>query len=179
MLRLFVCVWVPDKLKERIVKLQKEIMEIPIKGKLVEEKNFHLTITFLGNVKEDEVDSIKKKLDLVTKNIKKFKISLSGLKVIPNESYVRVLGINVKDSEKIINLIRIIGKEIGGKYHEMTKLTLCRVKNVEDKRMLKSFIEKNRNVEIGGFEIENISLVKSILTKSGPLYKIVHKSELQ
>lgn len=179
MLRLFACIWIPDSLKDKIVKLQEEIMKILVKGKPVERENLHLTITFLGNVKEEEVDSIKKKLDVLTKDIKKFQISLSGLRVIPNESYVRVLGVNVKDNEKIINLIKSVGNSIGGKYYETTKLTLCRVKNIKDKKMLKDFIEKNRNIVIGSFEVKNIALVKSILTRGGPIYKTIYESELQ
>ena len=179
MLRLFVCIWIPDELKEKIVNLQEEIKNIPITAKFVERENLHLTITFLGNVRDEEVDSLKKKLDMTTKHIKKFQINLSGLRVIPNEYYVRVLGVGVKDSEKIIDLIKNIGGSVGGKYYETNKLTLCRVKRVRDKKMLRNFIEKNQNVEIGNFEVKSIALVESVLTRSGPLYKTLHKFELQ
>ena len=179
MLRLFVCVWVPEELKEKIVKLQEEIKNVPIIAKFVERGNLHLTITFLGNIKDEEVDSLKKKLDMTAKNIKKFQISLSGLKIIPNEYYVRVLGVGIKDSEKIIDLIKSVGNAVGGKYYETNKLTLCRVKKVKDKKMLRNFIEKNRNVEIGAFEVKCIALVKSALTRNGPLYKTLFESELQ
>ena len=178
MLRLFICIWLPEELKEKIVEFQEKIMKIPIKAKFVERENFHLTITFLGNVKEEEVNLIKNKLDLAVKNMKKFEISLSGLKVIPNESYVRVLGIKVKDSEKIIKLIKNVGNLVGGNYYETAKLTLCRIKNVKDKKILKDFIEKNRNIDIGNFKVKNISLVKSVITRSGPVYKTIHVSSL-
>ena len=178
MLRLFVCVWVPEEFKEKILEFQEKIMKIPIKAKFVERENFHLTITFLGNVKEEEVNLIKNKLDLAVKNMKKFEISLSGLKVIPNESYVRVLGIKVSDNEKIVKLITAVGNLVGGDYYENTKLTLCRIKNIKDKKLLKNFIEKNRNIEIGNFEVKNLSLVKSVITKSGPIYETIHVSSL-
>jgi len=174
-----VCVWIPEELKEKIVNLQKKINNIPIIAKFVERENLHLTITFLGDIRDDEVNSIKGKLDMITKNIKKFEIILSGLRVIPNEYYIRVLGVGVKDYEKIINLIKNVGEVIGGKYYETNKLTLCRVKKVKDKKMLRDFIEKNRNVEIGNFEVKSIALVESVLTRSGPLYKTLHEFELQ
>ena len=179
MLRLFVCIWIPEELKEKIVNLQEEITNIPTIAKFIERENLHLTITFLGNVRDEEVDSLKKKLDMTTKHIKKFKIMLSGLRVIPNEYYVRVLGVGVKDSEKIIDLIKNIGGAVDGKYYETNKLTLCRVKKVGDKKMLRNFIEKNQNVEIGVFEVKSIALVKSVLTRNGPLYKTLHESKLQ
>jgi 2'-5' RNA ligase len=179
MLRLFVCIWIPEELKEKIVNLQEEIRNVPIIAKFVERENMHLTITFLGNIRDEDVVSLKNKLDMTTKYIKKFQIKLSGLKVIPNEYYVRVLGVDVKGSEKFIDLIKNVGDTVGGKYYETNKLTLCRVKKVKDKKMLRDFIEKNRNVEIGDFEVKNIALVKSVLTRNGPLYKTLHESELQ
>lgn len=179
MLRLFTCVWVPDELKERVIKLQEELKKVHISAKFVERENLHLTISFLGNVKEEDVNSLKKKLDIISNNIEKFKINLSGLKIIPNEHYVRVIGISVKDNKKMVDLIKSVGTNIGGKYYEINKLTLCRVKRAEDKKMLRIFIEKNRNIEIGEFEVKNIALVKSVITRNGPLYETLHTSELQ
>jgi len=178
-LRLFVCIWIPNNLKDKIIKFQQEIQKLPIKTKFVELENLHLTVTFLGNIKESEVDPIIKKLDNITEKIKKFFIKLVGLKIIPNESYVRVLGLNVKAEENVVNLVKKIGETIGGKYYEATKLTLCRVKNVQDKRFLREFIEMNRNIEIGEFQVKSVALVKSTLTRNGPVYETIHESMLQ
>ncbi len=179
MLRLFVCAWVPEELKEKIINFQEEIKNIPIKAKFVERENLHLTITFLGNIREEEVGSLKKKLDMITKDTERFQINLSGLKVIPNENYVRVLGISIKDNGEMADLIKNIGNAVGGKYYETNKLTLCRVKTVKDKNNLRDFIEKNHDVKIGDFEVKNIALVKSVLSRNGPLYETVEKFELK
>ena len=178
MLRLFVCIWIPEELKEKIVSLQEQINNIPITAKFVERENLHLTITFLGNVREEEAELLKKKLDIITKNFNKFQINLTGLSVIPNEHYIRVLGVGVKNNE-FADLIKNVGNSLGGKYYETNKLTLCRVKGVKDKKRLRDFIEKNQNVEIGNFEVKTIALVKSELSRQGPVYKTLHESELK
>lgn len=178
MLRLFTCVKVPDELRERIVSLQNEMIKLPIKTKFVEKENLHLTVTFLGDVNEDKVEYLKSQLDLSLVDVKKFNLKLEGLKIIPNENYIKVLGIQVVGEEMPL-LIKKIAKYIGGDYHEDTKLTLCRVKNVIDKRKIKEFIEKNRNVKIGEFEVQNVTLMKSTLTRSGPIYEIIHESFLK
>jgi 2'-5' RNA ligase len=178
MLRLFACILVPDDLRDKIIRFQKEVQKLPLRAKFVEPENLHITVTFLGDVKEDKLNSIIAELDNITKTIKKFSVKLMGLRVIPNESHIRVLGINLMDGKNVADLIKKVGESIGGKYYEETKLTLCRVKKVQDKHSLGEFIERNRNVEIGGFEVRSVALVKSVLTRSGPIYKTVHESIL-
>lgn len=177
-MRLFTCVWVPDDLREKIKKFQQEMTNLPIKAKFVETNNLHLTVTFLGNVNDDKIEYLKSQLDLSVNDIKKFNLKLEGLKIIPNENYIKVLGIQVV-SEEMPELIKKVAKYIGGDYHEATKLTLCRVKNVIDKKGIKEFIEKNRNVEIGKFEVKSVALVESKLRGSGPIYETVHESSLK
>jgi len=180
MLRLFTCVWVPKELKEKIINFQKEIMKLPIKAKYVEVENLHFTITFLGDVKEEDLNKLKEMLDTSIKDIKSFHVKLSELKIIPNEEFIRVIGININDENgDVSNLIKKVAESMDGKYYEKQKLTLCRVKKIYDKKIVKNFIEKNCNVEIGGFQIDSVALVKSTLTMKGPIYETIHKSMLK
>jgi 2'-5' RNA ligase len=177
-MRLFTCVWVPGVLREKIKKFQQEMIKLPIKAKFVETNNLHLTVTFLGDVNEGKIDWLKSQLDLSVEDTKKFNLKLGGLKIIPNENYIKVMGIQVM-SEEMPELIKKVAKYIGGDYHEATKLTLCRVKNVMDKKIIKEFIEKHRNVKIGGFEVRSVALVNSTLTRNGPIYETIHESSLE
>jgi len=180
MLRLFTCVWIPNELQEKIINFQKEIMKLPIKAKFVETDNLHFTITFLGNVRDKDVKTLKKRLDTSVENVNTFHVKLSELKVIPSEEFIRVIGIKIKDeSGKVSNLIKKVAELIDGKYYEKQKLTLCRVKKIYDKEKVKVFIEKNRNIEIGSFEVNNVALVKSTLTREGPVYETIHESMLK
>ena len=135
MLRLFTCVKIPDELRDKIVTFQNEMTKLPIKAKFVEKENLHLTVTFLGDTNEDKVEYLKSQLDLALENVKKFNLKLEGLKIIPNENYIRVLGIQV-ESEEMPLLIKKVAKYIGGDHYENTKLTVCRVKNIIDKRKM-------------------------------------------
>ncbi len=177
-MRLFVCVWVPNDLRKIINEVQHEMKNLPIKAKFVETSNLHLTVTFLGDVNDDKIAYIKSQLDNSVNDLKEFNVRLEGLKIIPNENYIKVFGIQVV-SEEMTNLIKRVSKYIGGDYHENTKLTLCRVKNVMDKNVIKEFIEKTRNIKIGEFKVNCVSLVKSTLTKGGPIYETIHESLLK
>jgi len=178
-MRLFICVWVPDALKGKIKNFQQKMVNLSMKAKFVETNNLHFTITFLGETSDDKLPDLKNKLDESVKDIDKFNVKIGELKVIPNENYVRVIGLKAKDSEKIANLIKNVANLIGGKYYLEQKITLCRIKNVFDKKELQKFIEINKNIKIGEFQVDAVSLVESKLTRSGPVYKTIHDSYLK
>jgi len=179
MLRLFTCVWVPDNIRGNIVKFQEKMRQLPLKAKFVEPENLHITITFLGNITGNKLNELIENFDAITENVKKFHVKVETLKIIPNEEFIRVIGINILNGQKLADLIKKIGCKIDGKYYESTKLTLCRVKKIFDKQKIKDFIEKNRNIKMGKFDIEGVSLVKSTLSKGGPVYETLHTSKLK
>lgn len=178
MVRLFTCIWLPESKMEGLERLKEGLRNIGVIGKFVEKENLHVTICFLGEVKEDEVNEIKVKLDEILNNVCEFHVKLKDLKLIPNENYVRVIGVKAKSPE-LENLTSMIGRGLKAKFHKKPKLTLCRVKNVENKVELNNFIEKNRNVKIDSFHVKKIYLVKSTLTKDGPIYETLHETVLK
>lgn len=178
MLRLFVCIWIPEEIKQNILGFQEKLRRLPINAKFVEKENLHLTITFLGDVDEGKINEIKNKLDYL-KGFGQFHVKLFGLKVIPSESYIRVLGIDVIDEKKKLKeLIKNVGSNIDGSFHEQTKMTLCRVNAIKNKNEVRDFIELNKDVNLGEFTVDKISLVKSTLTRNGPLYETIYEVSL-
>ena len=178
-MRLFTCVWVPDDNRKKIKDFQKEMIDLPMKAKFVETDNLHFTVSFLGEKENSGIPDLKNKLDESVKNIRKFDVKIEELKVIPSENYIRVIGIKVKDTDRIANLIKTVADTIGGKFYLEQKITLCRVKKISDKISVQKFIESNKNVKIGEFQVDRVSLVKSTLTKSGPIYETIHNSYLK
>ena len=178
MTRLFVCIWIPREIIERLKGIQNELKETGVKAKFVEDKNLHVTVTFLGDVEENKINEIKMKLDSCLNDISEFHVKLKNLKIIPSENYIRVIGIRI-ESDGLKKVIKKVGGSVGGSFHEEQKVTLCRVKNVSNKILLKNFIEKNRNIDLGSFHVKNISLVKSTLTSRGPVYENIHKIKLK
>jgi 2'-5' RNA ligase len=175
MVRCFVGLFIPTEIKEKIIKIQNQIQKLPITLKLVEAENLHICLSFLGEVKEEKIKNICEKLDSICKRYNKFEVEISGIKLIPSENYVRVLALDVK-SNMLESIRKDVEKEIGGDSKPL-HLTLCRIKKIEDK---KETIEKIKKIEseVGKFEVEKISLIKSILQKSGPIYTSLYDSFL-
>jgi 2'-5' RNA ligase len=175
MVRCFVGLFIPTEIKEKIIKIQNQIQKLPITLKLVEAENLHICLSFLGEIKEEKIKNICEKLDSICKRYNKFEVEISGIKLIPSENYVRVLALDVK-SNMLESIRKDVEKEIGGDSKPL-HLTLCRIKKIEDK---KETIEKIKKIEseVWKFEVEKISLIKSILQKSGPIYTSLYDSFL-
>ncbi|MEM5777697.1 MAG: RNA 2',3'-cyclic phosphodiesterase [Candidatus Aenigmatarchaeota archaeon] len=175
MARLFVCIWIPEELKGDIIKFQEKMSKLPMDVKFVEKENLHLTITFLGEV--EDISSIKNSIVNI-KGFGSFPIYLSGLRIIPSENYIRVIGIDVKDNGKLSLLIKTVGSLVGGDYYEKSKMTLCRVKSIKNKNEVVEFLKKNKDVNFGEFIVKKISLVRSDLTPNGPIYTTIFEVDL-
>lgn len=178
MARCFIGVFIPDGLKEKLLNLQNFIKGLDIDCRLVEAENMHLTLSFLGEVPEGEIPEISRKLDIITQNFTKFSVTVSGILLIPNGDFIRVIALDVVDEAGYLrNLVGYIGVEIGGDA-KPPHLTLCRVRKIENKQ---ATIDKlvNSVAYAEGFQVDSISLIKSSLSRSGPAYSTIHESRLK
>ncbi len=176
--RLFTCVWIPDTVKDKITDFQDKMKVVSMGVKFIEPENLHITITFLCEKDENEIRDISERLDKVTKNSRKFHVKLEGLRIIPSENYIRVIGVKLNPEHDFQALVRNISAVLGGDSHHDNKMTLCRVRNINNRSEILNFIKKNASVTFGEVKVESVSLVKSVLTDKGPIYETIHKSFL-
>jgi len=174
-MRLFVAITVPDKVKEHFLFLQKKIDS---DSKINFVKDFHLTLKFLGEVADERVDDIKKQLESV--EFDRFTAELAGTGVFPTEEMIRVLWVGVEPADKIIelqkkvdNAIKDFEKDVRFQPH----ITLGRVKFLKDKKV---FLEKFNALHVDPIEfpVQSIQLIKSTLTKQGPVYEALSSKSL-
>lgn len=176
--RCFVGYLLPKGLKNNIETIQKEIATWPLKCKFVERDNLHLNFSFLGEISENEINNIKLKLDTIAVESKKFKVLIGELRAIPDKNYIRVLVLDVTCyDENMKNLFAKILERVGGD-SKPVHLTLCRVKSISDKFLVRKKIETLEKKQQGEFVINSIQLIKSELGPSGPVYSVIHESNL-
>jgi 2'-5' RNA ligase len=178
MTRCFVGILTPEEVNKNIEKVMEEIKKLPLKCKLVEKENLHICLSFLGEVKENDIKNICKSLDSLALNFKPFEISIKGIKLIPNEKFFRVIALDVESKEGEIEKLRNeVVKVIGGD-SKPPHITLCRVKNIENKNLVIKKLTEMKDMEIGRMKVEKIQLIKSELRKEGPIYSIIHESNI-
>jgi len=173
-----VAIWPPLDIREKISTLQKKLTTLPMKFKIVKPANIHVTVSFLGERREDEVNNIKSELDMICSTYNPFEIILKGIKLIPNKNYIRVIAVDVIENEELLKIIRNVSNSLKGDY-KPPHLTLCRVKSIKDKKRIIEFAENYESTNFGKFIVNEIALVKSTLTPSGPIYETIHVSKLK
>lgn len=176
MTRCFVGLLVPSWLREKIKVIKKELGRLSLKCKFVEDENLHICLSFLGELDEEYIKNVSNKIDKISKKIESFEVKINGIKMIPNEKYIRVLALDILDKTgSLKNLNETVQKEIGGN-SKPPHLTVCRVKTIENKgEVVEKIKEMNKN--IGILEIDRLQLIKSELRKTGPIYTIIHEAK--
>jgi len=160
----------------KLVQFENEIRNTGANTKLVELENVHITLKFLGDTDEEQIDRIEEIIKDAVKEIDSFEIQLKGAGVFPNENYIRIMWIGIKNGEKIGEIAYKIDEQISelGFQKERRKfsahLTIARVKSVRNKEKLLQVIEKFRDAEFGNSKVDSIKLKKSELTQKGPIY---------
>ena len=160
----------------KIVQFENEIKNTGANIKLVEPENIHITLKFLGDTNDEHIDRIGEIINNEVKETDSFEIQLKGTGVFPNQSYIKVIWIGIKNGDQIGKIAKKIDEQISELGFEREKrgfsahLTIARVKSAKNKEKLLQVIEKYRDIEFGIFKVNSIKLKKSELTPKGPIY---------
>jgi len=159
----------------RIAAAQKLLMQTNADLKLVEPKNIHITVRFLGAMNPDMVDKVYEVMKKV--NFAPFNIQLQGLGVFPTVNYPRVVwaGITLGAEQ-----LRSIFEQLEPMVHELgfapepngfnPHLTIARVRSGTNKQRLVDFVTKQSEYEFGNIKANCLRLKKSQLSPMGPTY---------
>ncbi len=181
-MRAFIAVELPNQIKKYLSGVQEKIGDTGhFKGKFVEPYNLHLTLRFLGEINEREAEMVRDALNAVKKE--KFKVKLGKAGGIPSLEYIKVVYVElISDELKKLKeeVDRVLGDMFPREKREWkSHVTLARIKNIkrDKKKEIKNFLE-NLEIEKKEFLVDEISLIKSELTKSGPKYETLKKIKL-
>jgi 2'-5' RNA ligase len=176
-MRCFVAVDIPEEIKEKIAETQKEFSSFD--SKLVERKNMHFTLKFLGEISENQIKAVEEKLSALVKKIAPFTVLLSSMGAFPSLSYIRVIWIGAI-ADEFINLHKNVAdalKDIG-KPESTPHLTIARIRSPRDKETIARIITRYEKESFGSMLVDKIKLKKSTLTPRGPVYEDMMVFEL-
>ncbi len=181
-MRTFIAINLPEEVKNYLSSLQEDISSKPnLNIKASKAKEFHITLKFLGEVNETQLENIRHNLKKI--EIDAFEMKLVNLGCFPNDNDVRVIWAGII-SDAGISEIMALHKKIDdatskiksdNKFHP--HVTLFRVKSVDDKDVLKDTLSKINIKEIA-FTVDSFYLYKSTLTPGGPVYEVVEEYNL-
>ncbi|HLC98575.1 MAG TPA: RNA 2',3'-cyclic phosphodiesterase [Candidatus Nanoarchaeia archaeon] len=169
-MRLFIGFDASSEAKEEIIQAQKSLKD----SKLNLAKDFHLTLKFLGEVKESKVDEIGKKLEDV--GFESFEAELDSIGVFPGEDYIKVVWVGLEPKYEITQLQKSIENALEGLFPKDDRfhphITIARVKFINDKKQFKDDL-KAIQIRRVKFMVDRFKLIKSVLGPQGPLYEVI------
>ncbi len=176
-MRCFIAIDLADDLKSKIAEVQTNIVDSGMA--VVKHDNLHVTIKFLGDLSEHDVNNVCRVLTDI--NYPKFEIELSGFGVFPSQQNPKVawIGIESKELKELVALIenKLAGAGFPKEDREFNAhLTIARIKDAS-----RDFYKKSadlKDVIVGGQIVKEFSLKKSTLMPTEPVYEDIRKFEL-
>lgn len=168
MMRLFVAIEIPKGGKQMITELQKNI---PAGLKPVSPENMHITLKFIGEAPEKNLQNIITALEQIAHP--QFEISLSGVGAFPSPAMPNVLWVG-SESPSLAPLAQSIDTALfaAGVPRDARPfsphLTIARATGHVE---LSEFLRVNKEFSAGEFRAEAFHLFKSTLLPTGALHE--------
>jgi len=179
-MRCFVAIDLPDHLKKKVENQTRQIRQEFPNLKWVDPKNYHLTLKFLGEVKDAVVPKILTDLAASIRTFSPFTLRLAGMGVFPHARQARVLWIGVEGEtdqahalfraiEEVVERYGIPREKRGFKMH----LTLARARRPFDFRKVEP-----PPVPGESFAVREVVFFQSELRPEGARYTPIRRMKL-
>lgn len=177
-MRAFISLEIPKEIKVEIEKIQQDLKKNGVQARWVKPEITHLTLAFLGSITPDKAEPIGKIFDEVASQIKPVEPHLAKIDCFPGPVKARIIFVDLGGELGKLNALALKIRK-GLKKEKIwfdkkpfaSHITLGRIKKRQN---LTQLIGK---IKIGKvkFVANEVSLTKSTLTETGPIYtKIKH-----
>lgn len=171
MIRTFVAIFPPQEVREALFRAAQSI-RTSRDFRLVSQEKIHLTLKFLGDVAEEDLDTIENALQPISEGHDPFEVSTSSFGAFPSEKKARILWTGIEQgsehlrtiADEVENLLAPAGFERENRPY-VPHLTLGRTR------------ARRTRLDTSGaypptlhFTVRNIDLVKSAPGKNGVTY---------
>jgi 2'-5' RNA ligase len=183
--RAFIAIDIPLEpgIIEQINKLKSDFINEKIKW--VKPYHYHITLQFLGNVENSDIQHINESLDEVSCNFSGFSLELTEFGVFKNLGNPRVLWIGFRTCEELAKLKNAVENEMNRFGFEKSNkafsphLTIARIKMIKQVEKLKQLIDTYKGRILQVIDVNEIILYESILRQEGPEYKVIKRHSLR
>lgn len=176
-MRLFIAIELPLEIKQGIARVQEQLRKSGADANWTRPEGIHLTLKFLGEVEEAKAAGIIEALNGACRGAGPLGLEIAGAGAFPNGKAPRVLWLGVTgDVVKLAALQASVEDAMANRGFEREErrfsphLTLARIRFPKPRDNWPQKIESFRDVNLGGFEADHISLMKSELKREGAVY---------
>jgi len=177
-IRAFLSLNLEDSIKFRIAEIQKEL-QTKLGGHLIKWENpekFHLTVRFLGDVKENDVENLKDELEKINWDFESLKFTSNGIGFFPNARKPNVVFIGLDEegsgSKKLVDNIDKVITEYGIQPDNrfVAHITLGRFRKENRKSVDEHYLVRFESFNV---VFDSFYLMQSVLDFKGSKYYTV------
>lgn len=181
LVRSFVAIELPAEVKDTLTRIQAQFKRARLESvRWVDPNNIHLTLKFLGDINSDRVGEIIEALSEAAGDTSPFSLTVAELGVFPSPKRIQIVWVGLGgDTEQLAALqkhvesnLSILGFPPEGRAFT-PHLTLARVRDFvspEERERLAQLIVSAKIDAAPTFKVECIKLMRSDLTRQGPIY---------
>jgi len=177
MLRAFIAINIPGEYLRPISVLLEDLMSSNAAVRWVKAGSIHLTLKFLGNIKEEQVHEIASKIKNTVGKYPPFELRVEGCGAFPSLRNPRVIWLGVHGAlEKLKSLQSELEQGLiplgfsPEKRSFRAHLTVGRVKGARGKKKLIALLEEKAGFSLEPFMVREVVFFKSDLKPTGAVY---------
>lgn len=182
MIRLFIALKIPEEIKDKLFSYCFDASENPSRFKWEAKEKIHLTLKFIGDVKEELLPGIIDEIEFV-KSYSTFKFTISKFGFFFRNKEAKILWCNLDTDDSLVLLVAELNKRLGKFGIEVEKrkfkghLTLLRIKRTVNEKFVQSF--KEYKFDPVSFKTNQVALIQSVLKLTGSEYRVLKIYELK
>jgi 2'-5' RNA ligase len=179
MKRLFIAVKIDES--EKIISLLTDLRS-KLEGERiswVNSKDMHITLAFLGNTRNDKVSLIEQVMTEAAAPVKPFEIELNGVSLFSKRGDPRVIYFRTAGSPELEGMRSRMAEQLqNSDLYSDSKVykphvSAGRIKKVTDRDLIRKSVAAFSDTFILKQKVNSVFLYESILTQSGPVYKVL------
>ena len=187
-MRVFIATDISQEIRKALGDLQSELQsKVDAKRgdlKWVKPENIHLTLKFLGEIKDEQVVDVCNVVQDVAGRHESFELDIETVGSFGGRS-ARVLWVGIgRGGDHLLPLQKDLEQRLAsaGWPPEARKftghLTLCRIRNPRVGAKLAAMTEQYRDFQLGTMLADSVSVYQSQLTPTGPIYTVLGNYKL-
>jgi 2'-5' RNA ligase len=189
-IRSFIAIELPDPLKQALTQLESRLKtDRQPYVKWVNPASIHLTLKFLGSISADLVAEITRAIGAAVPGTTPFRLKTGALGVFPNPKRVQVVWVGLEgELDKLNHLQQKLETSLSplGFPPETRRftphLTLARLRDqasAAEREEMGRLVAETRLDGATEITVDTVSLMKSELTRAGPIYTRISRVELK
>ena len=176
-MRAFVAIEMNDPVRDALDALSIRLRESAARVSWVKPKNVHLTLRFLGEVDEAQVDRLGEILAVAYQSVPPFTLTVGDVGAFPNVRRPQVVWVGVGPADGPLCVVQRVAEEAArrvGLPPETKRfsphVTLGRVRDDRAGDDLRVALERENGFVAGDITVQRVALLRSTLSPKGSIY---------